>query len=185
MNRGFQTQSAGRDPAPAVIRPRTLADLPALERALRAVHEVDGYPRRWPANPDSWWRPAGLLGAWVAVAPGGEVVGHVLLRPPPGDATAQEAVRATGLPAEGLAFAARLFVAPAARGSGVGAALLDTAREEARRLGFQAALDVDTDSLAAVALYERLGWRRVATVPDTWQIAQGTDASLHVYVAPE
>lgn len=168
-----------------MIRPRTQADLPALERALRLIHEGDGYPRRWPATLDAWWHPAGVLGAWVAVTPGGEVAGHVLLRPPPADATAQEASRASGLPAEGLAFAARLFVTPAARGSGVGAALLNTARQEAQELGLRAALDVDTGSLAAVALYERLGWRRVATVPDAWQIAQGTDAWLHVYVAPQ
>ncbi|MPY66989.1 GNAT family N-acetyltransferase [Deinococcus sp. SDU3-2] len=168
-----------------MIRPRTPADFPALERALRAVHEAEGYPRRWPADPAAWFQPAGALGAWVAAVPGSEVSGHVLLRPPPADATAQAAAVATGLPVQGLAFAARLFVVPAARGVGLGAALLTTAREEARRLGLLAALDVDTESLAAVALYDRLGWHRVATVPDAWQVAQGTDASLHVYVAPE
>ncbi|MDL2343571.1 GNAT family N-acetyltransferase [Deinococcus sp. MIMF12] len=168
-----------------MIRPRTPADLAALERALRAVHEAERYPRRWPADPAAWFQPAGLLGAWVAAAPDGEVSGHVLLRPPPADATAQAAMVATGLQVDGLAFAARLFVVPAARGTGVGAALLNTAREEARWLGLRAALDVDTASLNAVALYDRLGWQRIATVPDAWQIAQGTDASLHVYVAPE
>jgi GNAT superfamily N-acetyltransferase len=167
------------------IRPRVPGDLPACITALRAVHAADGYPRRWPSDPQGWLQPAGLLGAWVAALPGGEVLGHVTLRPPPPDATARATMRATGLPAEALAFAARLFVTPGARGLGIGAALLDTAREAAGSRGLRAALDVDTGSVAAVALYERLGWRRVATVPDAGQIAQGTDAALHVYVAPE
>lgn len=167
------------------IRSRENSDLPACTLALRAVHEADGYPRRWPPDPHAWLQPAGLLGAWVATLPGGEVLGHVTLRPPPSDATTREVVRATGLPPEQLAFAARLFVTPGARGLGVGAALLSTAWRAAGGQGLRAALDVDTGSLAAVALYERLGWRRVATVPDAGQIAQGTHAALHVYVAPE
>src|SRR5262249_42862519 len=91
------------------------------------------------------------LGAWVAEA-GGEVAGHVLLT----DA------------GEGAASIKRLFVAPAARGHGLGGALFDAACAEAVARGLRPELVVAETDRAAIRLYERGGWRLVAREP--WDV---------------
>ena len=48
-----------------IVRPRDAGDLPALVTALRAVHDRDGYPVRWKADPAVWLSPDGLRAAWV------------------------------------------------------------------------------------------------------------------------
>lgn len=54
-----------------------------------------------------------------------------------------------------------LFVAPEARGRGVAAALLEHAREFARKTGAsEMQLATAADNLPAQRLYERLGWKR-------------------------
>ena len=54
-----------------------------------------------------------------------------------------------------------LFVAPSARGRGVGEALLEHARRFAQETGARALmLETATDNLTAQRLYERLGWVR-------------------------
>lgn len=58
-----------------------------------------------------------------------------------------------------------LFVAPEARGSGVGTALLDAVADEARRRGYaQVRLDVVDTNPRAKALYRHVGFREVKTV---------------------
>ena len=44
--------------------PREAGDLPALVAALRAVHERDGYPVTWKADPAAW------LTRWACAPPG-------------------------------------------------------------------------------------------------------------------
>lgn len=165
-----------------MIRRRTEADLPALERALRAVHEADGYPTVWPTDPRGFLAPPPAVGEWAAEVRG-QVVGQVVLRPVPDPAPGW--VRATGLPAPEVLILSRLFVAPAARGQGLARGLFRTAWTAARTLGRRGILDVHHQNLAAAHLYGREGWRRVGSVDGDWLDPDGTVPRAHVYVAPE
>ncbi|MGW2154971.1 GNAT family N-acetyltransferase [Nonomuraea sp. NPDC001699] len=145
------------------VRLRTPADLDACAAALRLVHNADRYPVDWPADPLGWLTPQGLLSAWVAVTED-QVLGHVGLAGTP------EGPEVT-----------RLFVAPAARGRGLAPLLLDTVRKAADG---PVLLEVSDEGRAAVALYERLGWRRVGSTRARWLNAAGEPALLHHYVSP-
>ncbi|MFI6316515.1 GNAT family N-acetyltransferase [Nonomuraea sp. NPDC050556] len=142
------------------IRPRTPEDLPACIEALAEVQAADRYPVDWPQDPGAWLTPDGLAGAWIAVE-GETVLGHVAL------------TRATKV--------SRLFVTPAARGRGVAVRLLDSVRAAARG---PLELEVSSEGAAAIRLYERSGWRRVASTRATWLNAAGEPALLHHYLSP-
>jgi GNAT superfamily N-acetyltransferase len=173
------------------IRERDDGDLPECVRALRLVHEADGYPMVWPADPSGWLSPDDQAAAWVAVtgaaavasgaaegeeggghragprAQGGEILGQVLLREHP-EPDCYEL--------------ARLFVAPAARGLGLGAALMKRAETWAARRGCRLVLEVVADERSgAIALYEKAGWRRTSTVVADWSAPDGTPVRLHRY----
>jgi GNAT superfamily N-acetyltransferase len=61
----------------------------------------------------------------------------------------------------------RMWLAPAARGKGAGAQLLQTLEDAARDLGAtEARLDTNRLLTAAIALYERHGWRQVPPYND-------------------
>lgn len=75
----------------------------------------------------------------------------------------------------------RLFVAPQARGHGIGALLVGRAVEEARRQGLHPLLDVVASDTAAATLYEKLGWERIATVEQRWSPSQLV--AIHCYAA--
>ncbi|MGW0606210.1 GNAT family N-acetyltransferase [Streptomyces sp. NPDC002640] len=162
---------------PEALRPRAEPDLPACAEVLRAVRERDGYPLDRPADPVAWLSPAALLGAWVAEHEG-RVVGHAALsRPGEGD----EAPARWGDPAR-AAVVTRLFVSPAARGLGLGAALLRRLTDEAAAAGLHPVLDVLSTDTAADALYRRLGWRHLGDATQRW----GPDrtVTLRCYAAP-
>lgn len=167
---------------PPTMRSRDEADLPECVELLRQVHRLDGYPVHWPEDAAAWLTPRNLLAAWVVVRDG-TVVGHALLRGAPGTTGAEPIAAATGVPPDRTALIARLFVAPSARRDGVAARLLEAATNEARARGLLLALDVVGSHSAPIALYERAGWRRVATV--AWTPAVGDEEQpLHCYVAP-
>ena len=64
-----------------------------------------------------------------------------------------------------------LFVAPAARGRGVGTALLDAAAEYGRRVGaVRLVLSTELTNTTAQRLYEKTGWKR-ETVFCAYQLA--------------
>ena len=161
-------------------RPREPADLRACVAALRAVHVADGYPLRWPADPEAWLSPVDQVGAWVAEDTG-ELVGHILLSLVPDDDPLVPVLR--WAPGE-VAEVKRLFVVPAARRRRVGAALLDTAAAAAHALGRVPVLEVLAQDLAAIALYERLGWRRLGWRATRWDEHHGADLDIQVYAAP-
>ncbi|MEU8363670.1 GNAT family N-acetyltransferase [Nonomuraea sp. NPDC048882] len=142
------------------IRPRTSQDLPACVEALAQVQAADRYPVDWPDDPAGWLTPDDLASAWIAVEPGA-VVGHV------------------GLTGDGEVV--RLFVTPAARGGGLAARLLETARTAATG---PLKLQVSSEGKAAIAFYERAGWRRIGSDRATWLNAAGEPALVHHYVSP-
>nr|WP_240973504.1 GNAT family N-acetyltransferase [Nonomuraea sp. FMUSA5-5] len=101
-----------------------------------------------------------MTAAWLAIE-AGAVLGHVAI-------TRDQEV-------------SRLFVTPAARGRGVAARLLESARSSTP---LPLKLEVSSEGRAAIGLYERLGWRRVASSRATWLNAAGEPALLHHYVSP-
>ncbi|MGD6757013.1 GNAT family N-acetyltransferase [Streptomyces sp. BH105] len=159
------------------VRARQDRDLTDCARVLHAVHHADGYPVNWPKDPVGWLSDGDTVGAWVGCHDG-RVAGHVLLaRPAPGD------VAPTLAPADTpVAVVGRLFVAPSVRGHRLGAALLERAAREARLHGALAVLDVVTTDRAAIALYERLGWRFLGTGQQVW--GPGESVAVRCYSAP-
>lgn len=164
------------------VRRREEGDLDACVRVLAAVHDRDGYPVDWPAAPAAWLSGAAPLAAWVAESDG-VVVGHVGLGAGSGSDAAPGLWSAReGAAAGATAVVGRLFVAPGARGHGIGALLMAAAVEEARLRGLHPVLDVVASDTAAAALYERLGWTLLATVEQRW----GPDrrVAVRAYAAP-
>jgi GNAT superfamily N-acetyltransferase len=166
------------------IRVRQQDDLGGCVSLLGTVHAADRYPLLWPADPAAWLTPANSLRAWVAEGEGG-LMGHVALCSAVGDTAAPLWSAASGLPAKGLAMVARLFVAPAARGCGAGAILLTAACDEAHLRSLRPVLEVLDQNQLAIALYERTGWRRVASVPAAWVHRSDSQAALFYYLAPD
>lgn len=160
------------------IRHRRDDDLKACVEALATVHEADRYPAEWPADPGGWLTPDRMLDAWVAVE-GADVLGHVALTRTD-DALAADA----GLAQDELASVARLFATASARRRGVARALLATATAAAAAEGLRLVLEVEDGGGAAIALYERAGWRHAGTRAGDWATADGRTALLHTYVAP-
>lgn len=93
------------------------------------------------------------------------------------------AVESTGLPASSFAVVARLVVAPAARGAGIGRLLLDTAASHARAQRLCPLLDVNALQVAVISLYERSGWIRLGKVHVNF--ANGLHLNEFVYFGPD
>ncbi len=173
-------RSAG-DNGPVLIRPRRDADWQALGDLVRLVHAADRYPRYLPGDLGKFLAPADPYGCWVAEAEG-RIVGHVALVPRTLPAAMELAAAVLGCPEGQLAVVARLFVSPAARGTGAGRRLLATAVAAAAGRGLYPVLDVDTELAAAIALYESAGWTRAGTVAVRWSDDRALDE--HVYLGP-
>lgn len=85
---------------------------------------------------------------------------------------------------EAQSFACNLttnFVAPWARGHGLSAKLIEAAEDHARASGFQVLnLDVRETQIAAIRLYERLGYVRFGSHPHYARVAD-RDVAGHFY----
>lgn len=164
------------------VRRRDAGDLDACVSVLAEVHKVDSYPVNWPALPADWLAPPEQLAAWVAELDG-RIVGHLALSPPvAGDvAPALWAEHSGAAPAE-VAVVTRLFVAPDARGHGIGSLLMSQALREARSRGLHPVLDVVAADTGSVAFYEHLGWTLLDTAEQRW--SQEQTVTVHCYAAP-
>ncbi|MGC8922905.1 GNAT family N-acetyltransferase [Streptomyces sp. PG2] len=186
MNRatGVDGAHGGDSGAAPRIRPRTDEDVENCVAVLARVHACEGYPVDWPDRPAAWLAGPAPLGAWVAELDG-RPAGHVgLFRGGEGDAAPGLWSRRhgrSGKPTAPTAVVGRLFVDPGARGHGLGALLLDRAEREAHGRGLHPVLDVVASDTAAIALYERLGWQRMATVEQRW--GPLTRVTVHCYAA--
>jgi GNAT superfamily N-acetyltransferase len=164
-----------------LLRPRAGGDLADCVRVLAAVHRDDGYPVNWPERPAEWIAGAASLGAWVAELDG-RLMGHIGLSPSgAGDLAPALWGDRNGTGPERAAVVSRLFVAPGARGLGTGALLIGRAEREARQRGLHPVLDVVASDTAATALYERLGWERLATMEQQW--SPRYTVTVHCYAA--
>ncbi|MBT3153709.1 GNAT family N-acetyltransferase [Streptomyces sp. CHD11] len=163
------------------VRPRADHDLDSCARVLAEVHRCDGYPVNWPDRPGEWVSPGAAPGVWVAELDG-RVVGHaVLSRGGEGDVAPGLWSARSGAGRDLTAVVSRLFVGPRARGHGIGALLIGRAADEARGRGLHPVLDVVASDTGAVALYERLGRERMATVEQRWSPSRSV--VVHCYAA--
>ncbi|MGW6574732.1 GNAT family N-acetyltransferase [Streptomyces sp. NPDC054945] len=168
-------------PVVGLVRRRTDADLATCVQVLAEVHERNGYPVDWPADPRGRLSGPALLAAWVAELDG-RIVGHIgLFRSAADDAAAALWNGREGTNRAPAAVIGRLFVAPAARGHGIGALLMARATREARERDLHPVLDVVASDTSAVALYERLGWELLATVEQRWSPER--TVTVHCYAA--
>ncbi|MGW4940024.1 GNAT family N-acetyltransferase [Actinoplanes sp. NPDC004185] len=138
-----------------MIRSRVTADLPACVATLRLVHETDGYPLNWPADPPAWLTPPGLRGAWVAVD-GQTVTGHAVVT--------------------GEGELSRLFVSPQRRGAGLARELIAHARA-----AHGGPLVLEVADAAAAAYYERTGWLFTGSAVADWTAPDGSPVTLRRY----
>jgi GNAT superfamily N-acetyltransferase len=159
------------------IRIRRVTDLAACIDALRAVHEADGYPVNWPADPHRWLSPSRLLRAWIVEEPEGTVAGHVAVHrlPPTVASDRRTSARHVEL--------ARLFVTPIARRRSLATALVARVRSWAAENRYGLTLNVtDECRSAAVAFYEATGWRHSHTTDADWATPDGRPMKLRHYV---
>ena len=164
------------------LRQRKEADLPVLAVVLRQVHEADGYPKRWPADPEHWLASKAEYGAWVAEV-AGELSGHIGLDDVSEHACQPVWLAATGRRREELAEVTRLFVAPNARGTGIGRRLLSRAVEAAHARGAWPVLEVTADGRAAAGrLYLASGWQLVGGAP--WFPGDGRKLAVDCWMGP-
>lgn len=151
-------------------------------------------PLNWPADPHQWLSPDNALHAWIAETGPDTVVGHVAVHrvisatAPAATAAAATAPAATAAAATAPAAAAvvevsRLFVAPAARRHNVATRLLHHTRQWATEHQLDLTLEIvdEPRSAAAIALYERTGWRHTHTTTATWTSPEGRPVQLRRY----
>jgi ribosomal protein S18 acetylase RimI-like enzyme len=136
---------------PTIRRARSQADLAAIARLLREYAaslpidlDYQGFEREVAHLPGPYAPPRGDM--FLALH-AGKPVGCVLLKP---------------LEGLGICEMKRLYLAPEARGSGLGKRLAEIALKQARSNGFgEMRLDTLSSMRGAIALYERLGFRLI------------------------
>lgn len=159
------------------IRPRREADLPTLGAVLLEQQPVSGYPHRSPLTipvRDFLSRPTEIA-AWVAEVDG-QPVGHIALSRPPDPADLSEGHAAIVRAWEGahdrphtaLGEISVFFTALAARGRGMGSALLTTALDDLAARDLAPCLDVVPTHADALRLYRRTGWVEAGSGRPDW-----------------
>jgi ribosomal protein S18 acetylase RimI-like enzyme len=164
------------------IEPFSAAHALGAGAALRRAQDADPtYPpadviAAWP-HLDGWLTAEPVLGQWVALDLGGSVVGHVVAGSVHGYLVVALHTLRPDLDPASLGEVGRLFVDPASRDRGVGAALLSHASVFLDSRGLRAALAVLGSSRRAIALYRSLGWEEAGSFA-------GKQGLNHVFLSP-
>lgn len=173
------------------IRDWVPADLQRCISVLADVHRRDRYPLNWPADPHQWLSPDNTRHAWIAERDS-TVVGHVADHHPAATtdlASTTDRVAVTSPVAAispgsaTVAEVSRLFVAPVARRLNAATRLLHHARQWATEHQLDLTLEIvdEPRSAAAIALYERTGWRHTHTATADWTSPGGRPVRLRRY----
>jgi GNAT superfamily N-acetyltransferase len=131
------------------------------------------YPFRdpLPVPPEQFLHTDDALAAWTAEVDG-RPVGHVCRvtspRGPQADEMNGACAHAHGCGTDELGWVSTLFVDPAARGLGIGRALVGTVVDDMRAAGLRPCLEVLPVHPAALALYEADGWQEVLRLRPEW-----------------
>lgn len=141
----------------ARIAPFTAVDLPALAQLFRAYAAslpidlgYQGFDAELASLPGKYAPPAGAL--LIGRDASGVALGCVAMRPLE----------------QGVCEMKRLYVAPEARGSGLGKQLAVAIVDAARAAGYrEMRLDTLMSMTSAIALYEQLGFVRIGAYYDT------------------
>lgn len=164
-----------------IVRAIQDADIPGAAAALVEVHATDGYPVEGVARPKEWIRSPAVVQAWVAEI-SRRIVGHVAIMQAQGeDAVTLWQGQNMGREAH-IGVLARLYVVPEARGRSVGETLMRAAMDYAQQSDMRLVLDVMTKDVAAIRLYERLGWQPIGEA--THKYGDGQQAPAVCYVSP-
>jgi len=163
------------------IRARRPDDLPALAALLERQQPTSHYPMVWPfpGGVEPFLVRDGEVGAWVAELADGTLAGHVTLTSVDDDELGHAWAAAHGVTVDQLRCVSVLFTDPELAGAGLGSALLEHATRVASLDGYPV-LDVVTTSQRPVQLYQRRGWRIVATLPAPWH--PDIDLQIHLMV---
>ncbi|MFI6344978.1 GNAT family N-acetyltransferase [Streptomyces sp. NPDC050560] len=167
--------------ASTIVRPFESDDLDPAAAALVEVHETDGYPVEGIEDPQGWLWSDDVLRAWVADGEG-EVVGHVAIMRPRGEDAVRMWTKQSGDDEAHVAVLARLFVVRAARKHKTGERLMEAAMRFAQERDLRLVLDVMTKDVAAMRLYERLGWQKIGEA--THHFGDGQSIPAVCYVSP-
>lgn len=148
--------------------------------ALAEVHLSDAYPMMPTHVNRDWLFDPAFEAAWVAVIDG-TPIGHIAVKRGYGGILVAQS---SGRPAAETLGITRFFVGPAGRGAGAASALMDVVDGFAADENLALALDVVEFNLAAIALYERRGWRRIGSEAAQWFGPDGPHPIVHLYLGP-
>jgi predicted GNAT superfamily acetyltransferase len=170
------------------VRPRTDADFPGLEKALRQCHAATGWPLEGIQDAKSFLcDDQGLLEqAWVAEY-NGEIAGHIAINQPENDCSAVAKWVEQNGNDDRIAVVGRLFVNPVAKAKGVVRALSETVTQWSQDHDAQLIMYVVVWSaarvLAAEAMSARFGWQKYG---DTFYMSpmDGRKIDAMCYAAP-
>lgn len=123
-----------------------------------------------------------MLAAWVAESDG-EIVGHVAVMQSQGEDAVSLWTEQSGDDEAHVGVLARLFVVKAARKNAVGEHLMEAAVRFAQDQNLRLVLDVVTKDVAAMRLYERLGWRKIGEA--IHHFGSGESIPAVCYVSPK